>query len=63
MQKTTAHRRLDDDVPPLVKLRRTTEASNLYREIAHELHSGYIGQYELVLVEAVRFILFLSIIE
>ncbi|KAK7595141.1 hypothetical protein V9T40_001574 [Parthenolecanium corni] len=51
-EKTTAHRRLDDDVPPLVKLRRTTEASNLYREIAHELHSGYIGQYELVLVEA-----------
>lgn len=52
-EKTTAHRRLTDDVPKDVKLRRLQELGQVYRNGADELNANSIGQRQLILIEAV----------
>ncbi|XP_065218104.1 CDK5RAP1-like protein isoform X2 [Planococcus citri] len=50
-EKTTAHRRYEDDVPLEVKNNRTHRVSLLFREIATQLNKQQIGKQHLVLVE------------
>ncbi|XP_067003045.2 CDK5RAP1-like protein [Anabrus simplex] len=50
-EKTTAHRRLQDDVPPEVKQRRLIAMVTLFRQEAERLNQARIGHHELVLVE------------
>lgn len=50
-EKTSAHRRFVDDVPPEVKQRRLTEMISVFRDEVYKLNQGKIGQVELVLVE------------
>lgn len=53
LQKTHAHRRLKDDVPPDVKQRRHEEISTKVRQIYAELNQLDIGSVQLVLIESV----------
>lgn len=50
-EKTTAHRRLTDDVPPEIKHQRLVRMMSLYRREAEKLNQAQIGQQHLVLVE------------
>ncbi|XP_049801240.1 CDK5RAP1-like protein [Schistocerca nitens] len=50
-EKTTAHRRFDDDVPSEVKQRRLIEMVSAFRDEVYKLNQEKIGQVELVLVE------------
>ncbi|CAD6230242.1 GSCOCG00006718001-RA-CDS [Cotesia congregata] len=52
-EKTTAHRRFQDDVPPEVKLERMQRMANLFRAQAEKLNSQLIGTRQLVLIEGV----------
>lgn len=53
MQKTTAHRRYQDDVPAPVKLQRLQRMVNLFRSHAEKLNRVQIGSHQLVLIEGV----------
>lgn len=50
-EKTTAHRRLVDDVPPETKQQRLFRMMSLFRREADKLNQAQIGQQQLVLVE------------
>ncbi|XP_012260249.2 mitochondrial tRNA methylthiotransferase CDK5RAP1 [Athalia rosae] len=50
-EKTTAHRRYQDDVEQTVKMSRLREMIQVYRKEAEKLNHAEIGQYHLVLVE------------
>lgn len=50
-EKTTAHRRYQDDVPPNVKQNRLERMISVYRTEAGKLNKLQIGQLQLVLVE------------
>jgi len=50
LQKTTAHRRLVDDVPPETKQQRLVRMMSLSRREAEKLNQAQIGQQQLVLV-------------
>lgn len=50
-EKTTAHRRYQDDVPPNVKQNRLERMISKYRTEAEKLNKLQIGQSQLVLVE------------
>ncbi|XP_044594021.1 CDK5RAP1-like protein, partial [Cotesia glomerata] len=52
-EKTTAHRRFKDDVPPEVKLERMQRMANLFRAQAEKLNSQLVGTRQLVLIEGV----------
>ncbi|XP_074106806.1 CDK5RAP1-like protein [Cotesia typhae] len=52
-EKTTAHRRFQDDVPPKVKLERMQRMANLFRFQAEKLNSQLVGTRQLVLIEGV----------
>ena len=60
VQKTTAHRRYVDDVPRDVKLKRVAAIYAVYRDIADKLHKEQIGEYQLILIEGVRYSLLLG---
>ena len=50
-ERTKAHYRLTDDVPPEIKSRRHVEIHELFRHHAHAINRSYIGQTQLCLVE------------
>ena len=50
-EKTTAHRRYQDDVPSYVKQLRLEEMIETYRSIVQEINYSQIGVKHLVLVE------------
>ncbi|KFP31483.1 CDK5 regulatory subunit-associated protein 1, partial [Colius striatus] len=50
-QKTRAHHRLQDDVPPETKRRRLQELIAVFREEAARANEAMVGQSQLVLVE------------
>lgn len=50
-EKTTAHRRLVDDVPPEIKQQRLVRMMSLSRREAEKLNQAQIGEQQLVLVE------------
>ncbi|XP_057340335.1 CDK5RAP1-like protein [Microplitis mediator] len=50
-EKTTAHRRFKDDVPPEVKLARLQRMASLFRTQAEKLNSFQVGTRQLVLIE------------
>lgn len=50
-EKTTAHRRYEDDVPRNVKIERLQRMNNLYRGHLEQTNRMQIGQIQLVLVE------------
>lgn len=50
-EKTTAHRRYQDDIPQYIKQQRLERMVNLYRMIVKSLNRQKIGQLQLVLVE------------
>ena len=50
-EKTRAHHRLVDDVPPEEKQRRVSEMAKLYRHMVQELNSRQLGSTQLVLLE------------
>lgn len=50
-EKTTAHRRYQDDVPQYIKRRRLDRMIHLYRGIVKSSNRQKIGQLQLVLVE------------
>ncbi|KAL0274562.1 UNVERIFIED_CONTAM: hypothetical protein PYX00_002662 [Menopon gallinae] len=50
-QKTTAHRRYEDNLSWEEKNRRAAEVSQLFRSIAEKVNEEYIGQNQLVLIE------------
>lgn len=50
-EKTTAHRRYEDDVPQLSKLQRVDRLVNQFRCMVKSLNRQKIGQLQLVLVE------------
>ncbi|XP_044758822.1 CDK5RAP1-like protein [Coccinella septempunctata] len=50
-EKTTAHRRFQDDVPNDVKHKRLLEMIELYRQNADKKNRSQIGQTQLVLIE------------
>ncbi len=54
MQKTHAHRKLEDDVPPEVKKARFQVLYDLFREEADILNREFVGTEQVVLVEKVR---------
>ena len=61
LQKTHAHRKLSDDVPPEIKQKRMSEMSHLARKISAEINKEVEGTLQLVLVEGVSFtIIFLN---
>lgn len=53
MQKTQAHRRLEDDVPLEVKNRRVAEVLAVFRRRVKQLFDKQVGSHQLVLVEGV----------
>ena len=53
-EKTTAHRRLKDDVPVDVKNARLRMMVEAYRETATELQAKFLGTEQIILVEGVR---------
>lgn len=52
-EKTTAHRRMQDDVPEEVKKERLIRMIQVFRENALEMNSKMIGGTELILIENV----------
>ncbi|KAL1115784.1 hypothetical protein AAG570_006074 [Ranatra chinensis] len=52
-EKTTAHRRYQDDVPPEVKQRRLVAMVSTFREEAATLNKSLVGKQQTVLVEGV----------
>ena len=50
-EKTRAHHRLVDDVPPAEKQRRVAEMARLYRAMAQQLNARQVGGTQLVLLE------------
>lgn len=50
-EKTTAHRRYQDDVPQNIKVERLQRMAEVYRRHATELHRSFIGQEQLILIE------------
>lgn len=52
-EKTTAHRRLIDDVPKDTKIARLQVLAQVYRDGADELNAKCIGQHQLILIEGV----------
>lgn len=50
-EKTTAHRRLIDDVPPEVKQKRLERMIYTYRNITDKLNRAQIGRLQLILIE------------
>lgn len=50
-EKTTAHRRYEDNVPQSVKLERLQRMANLYRHHAEILNNAQIEQMQLILIE------------
>lgn len=50
-EKTTAHRRYQDDVPAEVKQERLSRLISVYRRRVGEIYRKYVGQVELVLIE------------
>lgn len=54
-EKTTAHRRLNDDVPREVKLQRLQTLAAIYRIGAAERNAESVGKQQLILVEGVSF--------
>lgn len=50
--KTHAYHKLDDDVERTVKLERSQEIVNLFRNLADELNSRLVGSVQLVLIES-----------
>ncbi|KAB0793048.1 hypothetical protein PPYR_12668 [Photinus pyralis] len=52
-EKTTAHRRFEDDVPPHVKQARLERMVDTYRNIVKSVNYSQIGERHLVLVEGV----------
>ncbi|KAJ7332261.1 hypothetical protein JRQ81_014441 [Phrynocephalus forsythii] len=50
-QKTRAFHRLQDDVPPEVKIRRVMELNTVFREGASKANAAAVGQTQVVLVE------------
>lgn len=53
-QKTTAHRRLKDDVESSVKNERIRRMVTVFRTEAEKLNKSQIGQLQLVLIEGVK---------
>ena len=53
IQKTTAHRRYVDDVPPDIKQQRVHKMNELFRREAETLNKAQIGKEQLILVEGV----------
>lgn len=53
IQKTPAHRRLQDDVPTEIKKERAVELIEAFRQDAEKLNRFKIGNIELALVEGV----------
>lgn len=56
-EKTTAHRRMQDDVPEEVKKERLIRMIQVFRENALEMNSKLIGGTELILIENVSIIM------
>ncbi|CAH1405557.1 unnamed protein product [Nezara viridula] len=52
-EKTTAHRRFVDDVPPDVKKARLIEMVKVYRKYADKLNSNFVDQEQTILIEGV----------
>lgn len=52
-EKTTAHRRYQDDVPDNVKIARLQEMIRVFRRNSEETQSKFVGKMELILVEGV----------
>lgn len=50
-EKTTAHRRYTDNVPPEVKQERLLRLIQAYRKNAEQIYRRYVGQEELILIE------------
>lgn len=50
-EKTTAHRRFQDDVPQEVKIKRLQEMVKVFRECATEAQSKFNGTEQLILIE------------
>lgn len=50
-EKTTAHRRYQDNIPQHVKLERVQRMSNVFRKHAEILNKSQIGQMQLILIE------------
>ncbi|KAF0304142.1 CDK5 regulatory subunit-associated protein 1 [Amphibalanus amphitrite] len=50
-EKTRAHHRLVDDVPPAEKQRRVAEMARLYRAMAQQLNTRQVGSTQIVLLE------------
>lgn len=53
-EKTTAHRRYNDDVPEEVKQQRLLEMVKAFRENAADLNATSVGQNQQILIEGVR---------
>lgn len=56
-EKTTAHRRMQDDVPEEVKKERLIRMIQVFRKNALEMNSKMIGGTELILIENVSIIM------
>lgn len=50
-EKTTAHRRYNDDVPLDIKIERLQRMIKAFRQVATDLHKQYEGRNELILIE------------
>nr|XP_022900402.1 CDK5RAP1-like protein [Onthophagus taurus] len=50
-EKTTAHRRYEDNVPEKIKLNRLQKMVSLYRNIAETLNRQKVGELQLILIE------------
>lgn len=62
-EKTTAHRRYQDDVPEEVKHSRVVAMMKAFRDGASEKNAAFVGKHQQILIEAVRtnpFINFIS---
>lgn len=58
IQKTSAHRRHQDDVPLETKNERVTRLNQVFRQGAERINKSLIGSTQLVLVEGVGRALF-----
>ena len=61
LQKTTAHRRYEDDVPQEVKMRRFQEVGAEFRRISKKLNESQINQVQVILIEGVSIIIIIII--
>lgn len=50
-EKTTAHRRFQDDVPQGIKIDRLNRLLVVYRRNAKTINEGFVGQKQLILIE------------